>query len=251
MKLAEISRFQSRIKEHNPKWEYSDLQIELLSEIRKDVDGIHLANYIIKKFTNHKTKPTIDQIDEVIQKIKVDSNEPKSLGCDKCRNGFVHVFNHKTWYYDDDLGDCKSFMGWTPDQLESIFMLPKMDVACGCRNMKRITSIKSYLQWIKKYNFMAPRFFEICYIQLYLFYSQVLNGSLKFDQFNPYNFWGVEIDQEIDLKIDDIEDTRIADMLRDAENGGFGSNLRDSLGKLRRGKRSLPPNTRKDPDEML
>ena len=238
MKLSEIVKFSNRLKQHNEKWEYSELQLGLLEQIRKDVDGFHLANIIISKYMNHKTKPTIDQIGEVISSMKVREDSDEYSGCTKCRNGFVTIFNHKKWYYDIDLQDFIE-NSWNPELLQSIFMLPTMEVICSCKDMKRMVKISSYLKWLEKFGFIAQEFYEMCYAQLYIFYSQQLDGTLKFDEFDPWRFWGVESESNTSFSISSIINHKLKDLLLDIESGGMGINLREGIRTVRGGLRQI------------
>lgn len=244
MKLFEITKFVKRIQQSRSEWEYDQIQIELLEGINRDVDGFHLANIILKKYMDHKSKPTIDQIEKVIHTMKIREDSEVNAGCDKCREGFITVFNSKIWEYDTGIQDYISHHGWDPDQLESIFMLPVMDISCGCSNKKRLVKISSYLKWLEKFNFIAQEFFEVCYIQLYLFYSQTLERSLSFDEFDPFAFWGHIPEHDMTFTLDSIINQKLKDMLSDVENGGMGVSVRESLRKLQQGVRILPKSGR-------
>ena len=247
MKLSEITKFVSRIQQHNSKWEYDQIQIELLQTINKDVDGFHLGNIILKKYMNHKSKPTVDQVEKVILSMKVRDDSEQNTGCEKCRNGFITVYNHKLWGYDADLQEVISRHGWIPDQLESIFMIPSMDISCSCSNKRGIVKISGYLRWLEKLNFIAQELFELSYVQLYIFYSQTLEKSLSFDKFCPWSFWGVKSDSDMTFTTESIINQKLKDMLLDIENGGLGVDLRESFRVMKQGQRELP----KENDELL
>ena len=247
MKLSEITKFINRVQQHNPNWQYDQIQIELLQDINRDVDGFHLANIILKKYGDNKKKPSVDQVQKVINTMKAQTDSDNKKGCDKCRDGFINVFNHKLWSYDKDLHEYISIHDWNPNKLESIFMLPVMDISCTCSNKRGLVNISSYLQWLENFNFKAQEFFEVCYIQLYIFYSQALEGSLSFDDFDPWSFWGVKPDSDMTFKIDNIINQKLKDMLLNIKKGGTGTMPRAAIRTIFRSLRKIE----KSDEELL
>ena len=217
MHLHNIEKLINKLKECNSDWIYSDKQIELMEDIR-EVNPYILAKSIAKKHIEKKNKPTVDQIEEIAKKLDL-FDEDKEDVCGKCRNGYISIFNHKMWWFDEDTNMYRSHYGdWTPEKVSNIFMLPKMEILCDCRNPKRSRTMKihSYLKWLSQFDYKATEFYQICYIQLYLFYSQVLEGSLSLDEFSPFAFWGMSnIDSPTLLLYDDIKDQHIKKLFRE------------------------------------
>lgn len=250
MKLSQITKFVNRIQQAKPKWDYDSIQVQLIEDIRKNVDGFHLANIILKKYMDHKKQPSVDQIENVILTMKAINNSDGGSGCEKCRRGFISIFNHNIWYYDTEINGYISHHDWSPNEIESLFILPTTSVACLCSNSK-IKKISSYLHWLEKFSFIAPDFFELCYIQLYLFYSHILEHSIKFNEFDPWSFWGVKSNADTTFTQDEITNQRIKYMLLDIENGRTGSNIKENIKVIKQGLRQLPPNQRNNKKRVI
>lgn len=167
MKKSDLNKIFDKLK-----WKVTDVQIEALLD-RLDTKETNSYYDIISQISLNFNKKPASLLE--VEKYFITGNNVQKLNCNKCKFGMIYVYNE----------ECNNIGKNLP------YMSNCKVVSCTCSKSAQY-NIHKYLEKLARTKQDNPELYEFQIIALYMFVRDDLGINIRFKNFNPYNFWGLQ-----------------------------------------------------------
>ena len=163
----EIKKFYEKIG-----WNFSSAEKDIIEFSLKQtpMKADELVDKLIRKT---KVKPSVYYLKRIIN----NNGEVPKIGCYKCVSGRIEVLDE--------------FLFNENNEYKYIWMFPRRFISCECANNQE--NIKIYLEKMERNRILKPKLYAA---QAMVLWDYVYRNrkQIMYALFNPYEFFGVEID---------------------------------------------------------